>query len=277
MADPPPRPVTFTDNPMRERTVVDPSNVFIDFKSQIAQMIAEAVKSQAEAVKRQAEAEQRQDALLALIQRWELEQKGKSEAQARMVQAQQAEAQKIAAIDLSEREKAQAKQKRENEKREAEAQHLQSIEKESEEVQRRAAIEYARETTAPPEQEETHNQVAPIEEIAKAELLGITSESVFFTVDLFSSDVPVLCYFDSFGSASLSSFARVFPHMRNSADATQSRLGGTTLDVLLNAGLFAVVSSSKVWDPGGSCSTSCCRTAAANDTDTDKSDTTQSE
>ena len=275
-----------------------------------------------------------------------------------MVQAQQAEAQKIAAIDLSEREKAQAKQKRDNEKREAETQHLQSIEKESEEVQRRAGIEYARETkqverrvalhqrkrqkieaesanwqlmvhakskhhshefkrrwlaacqkesealeheidhviasqqqlaeeridgfssylsdTAPPEQE-THNQVAPIEEIAKAELLGITSESVFFTVDLFSSDVPVLCYFDSFGSASLSSFARVFPHMRNSADATQSRLGGATLDVLLNAELFAVVSSSKVWDPGGFCSTSCCRTAAANDTDTDESDTTQSE
>ena len=197
MADPPPRPVTITDNPTRERTMGDPpisqmlaaskDATTIDFQLQISQLIAEseqrAEQRQAEAEQRRAEAKIANDAILALIQRWELEQKGKSEAQARMVQAQQAEAQKIAAIDLSEREKAQAEKKRDNEKHEAETQHLQSIEKESEEVQRRAAIEYARETLAPPEQEETHNQVALIEEIAKAESLSITSESVFFTVE----------------------------------------------------------------------------------------------
>ena len=68
MADPPPRPDTFTDNPIRELTVGDPlffsqmlaasNSASIDFQLQISQLIAEAEKREAED-KRQAEAEQR--------------------------------------------------------------------------------------------------------------------------------------------------------------------------------------------------------------------------
>ena len=79
------------------------------------------------------------------------------------------------------------------------------------------------------------------------------------------------------GSTSLSSYTQDFAAKYKSADATQSCLAaGATIDVLLNAERFTVVSSSKVWDPGGSRSSSCLTTAAI-DTNADESDTTQSE
>ena len=125
---------------------------------------------------------------------------------------------------------------------------------------------------------EKSSKTAPTEEIVKTESL-LTCESVFFTIELSSSsDTGVLCCNDILDLACLvESFAQVFASTHDSADAIQSRLQGATSKELLDAELFAVVSSSKVWDPGGSRRSSCCPAAEAiDDTDTEGSDTTQS-
>jgi len=124
---------------------------------------------------------------------------------------------------------------------------------------------------------EKSSKTAPTEEIVKTESL-LTCESVFLTIELSSSDSSVFCCYDKFDffTAGLADLALVFASKHDSADAIQSRLQGATPEELLDAELFAVISSSKVWDPGGSRRSSCCPGAEAIDTDTDKSDTAHS-
>ena len=104
--------------------------------------------------------------------------------------------------------------------------------------------------------EQKESKVAPVADSFNAAFFTVSCESVLFpTIPLIEFSDAIRCYhrFDLLESFTLfSSFSQAFPKTQQSSTAIQSHLAGTIFAVLLRAKVFTVVSSSTMWDPGGS-------------------------
>ena len=109
-------------------------------------------------------------------------------------------------------------------------------------------------SNAAAEQEES--KAAPVADSFNVASFTVSCESVLFpTVPLIEFSDTIRCYhsFDLLESFTLfSSFSQAFPETQQSSTAIQSHLAGAIFAVLLRAKVFTVVSSSTMWDPGGS-------------------------